>query len=112
MKARNLISAEKHSVINLQWIIDSIAHSTTQILTPKYVRFLNAEAKSQLSSLLDPFGDFYQLDATPESLKEAMAEVAKQESFHWIDAHSVEGKEQLRRSLDSEEYEFIDSSMH
>jgi hypothetical protein len=69
LKAKNLIVSEVTSVVDASWIVDSVAEGRKMVLSPKYVKYLTSQMRTEVGKVIDPYGDSFTEDATFESLK-------------------------------------------
>lgn len=78
LKVRNIIESRRFDVVNIRWLLDCVAQERRLPLGPKYVIFATERTREALLGQYDRFGDSYTEDATPQSLREAFSQVARQ----------------------------------
>ena len=78
LKVRNIVESRRFDVVSIAWLLDCVSEKRLLQLGPKYMIFTTERTKELLLGQYDRFGDSYTEDATPQSLREAFAQVGKQ----------------------------------
>lgn len=70
-KSKNLSeNVKKWDLINVDWLKDCTRQNLCIPLIPKYVIFATEETNKKMLKTVDPYGDFYSMIATPESIRD------------------------------------------
>ncbi|KAI8338401.1 ATP dependent DNA ligase domain-containing protein [Chlamydoabsidia padenii] len=70
IRVDSIIHRKSCDIILPRWITDCIDGQHMISLLPKYMLFTTAKTEQEFRLKLDPYGDFYMIDATDQSLKE------------------------------------------
>jgi hypothetical protein len=79
-------------MVRVSWLLSSLSCGRIELLLPRYAMCLTARSRARLSRISDPFGDLYLEDASEQSLKEAIQEATRSDSFQPIEVHNAQGR--------------------